>query len=62
VDVIKPSGAIDDYLLRWISDFGLPEVNRDERGQYLILPPDHSDPLPEGRFFAAVLNEDPSLE
>jgi hypothetical protein len=43
-------GAIDDMWFRWISDFGLPGADRGQGGRYLLVPPDHNGPLPEGAF------------
>jgi hypothetical protein len=41
-------GLLDDMWFRWISDFGLPGADRGQGGTYLLVPPGHDGPLPEG--------------
>jgi len=43
-------GIFDDMWFRWISDFGLPGVDRGRGGTYLLVGPDYDGPLPEGVF------------
>ena len=43
-------GIVDDMWFRWITDFGIPGADRGQGGTYLLVPPDHDGPLPEGGF------------
>jgi hypothetical protein len=49
----KVLGALDDMWFRWDTDFGAPGPDRGLGGRYLILPPDHDGPTPEGGYFVA---------
>jgi len=44
-------GMFDDMWFRWITDFGLPGPDRGKGGTYLLVPPGHDGPLPEGGFY-----------
>jgi hypothetical protein len=46
-------GAVQDAWFRWVTDVGLPGPDRGEGGQYLLVGPDYTGPLPEGGFFVA---------
>jgi hypothetical protein len=67
-------GLIDDMWFRWISDFGLPGADRGQGGTYLLVPPGHDEPLPEGGHYVrhsrtnhvtlvgrAFINENPGM-
>jgi hypothetical protein len=44
-------GLIDDMWFRWVTDFGLPGADRGQGGAYLLIPPGHDGPLPEGGYY-----------
>jgi hypothetical protein len=44
-------GLLDDMWFRWVSDFGLPGADRGQGGAYLLIPPGHDGPLPEGGYY-----------
>ena len=46
-------GAVQDAWFRWVIDLGVPGPDRGEGGKYLIVPPGHNGPLPQGGFFVA---------
>jgi hypothetical protein len=46
-------GALNDYWGGWVLDVGLPGGDRGQGGRYLVVPPGHEGPLPEGGFFVA---------
>jgi hypothetical protein len=46
-------GTLDDYWWRWVIDFGAPGPDRGLGGKYLVLPPDHDGPLPQGGYYVA---------
>ncbi|WP_338821932.1 DUF1254 domain-containing protein [Bradyrhizobium septentrionale] len=49
----KGLGTINDMWFAWIVDVGFPGPDRGEGGKYLILPPGHDGPVPEGGFYIA---------
>jgi hypothetical protein len=68
-------GLLDDMWFRWISDFGLPGADRGQGGSYLVVPPGHDGPLPEGGYYVrhsrtnhvllvgrAFINENPGMD
>lgn len=46
-------GTFDDMWFQWVIDFGIPGPDRGAGGRYLLVPPDHDGPLPEGGFYIA---------
>jgi hypothetical protein len=46
-------GTIDDMWFEWVTDFGVPGPDRGAGGHYLLVPPNHDGPLPEGGFYVA---------
>jgi hypothetical protein len=68
-------GLLDDIWFRWVSDFGLPGADRGQGGSYLLVPPGHDGPLPEGGYYVrhsrtnhvllvgrAFINENPGMD
>jgi hypothetical protein len=43
-------GAANDLNQRWVMDLGLPGPDAGKGGKHLLVPPDHSEPIPEGFF------------
>jgi hypothetical protein len=43
-------GFINDFWGRYVSDVGRPGPDKGKGGNYLLLPPGYTDPLPEGYF------------
>jgi hypothetical protein len=46
-------GTINDMWFSWVIDIGSPGPDRGEGGRYLLVPPGHEGPLPDGGFFVA---------
>ena len=44
----KVLGALNDMWYRWVVDIGLTGPDKGAGGKYLILPPGHTDPVPDG--------------
>jgi hypothetical protein len=44
----KVLGLIDDFWYRWVADVGITGADRGTGGKYLLLPPGHQDPVPDG--------------
>ncbi len=44
----KVLGALNDMWYRWVIDIGLTGPDKGAGGKYLILPPGHTDPVPDG--------------
>ena len=68
-------GLFNDMWFRWISDFGLPGVDRGQGGTYLLVGPSYDGPLPEDGFNVrhsrtnhltiigrAFINENPGMD
>ena len=45
-------GTVNDAYFRFVIDTGPPGPDRGEGGKYLILPPDHEGPVPDGFYTA----------
>ena len=45
-------GTVDDAWFRFVVDMGAPGPDRGQGGKYLILPPGHEGPVPDGYFVA----------
>jgi hypothetical protein len=43
-------GVVNDFWFRYVTDLGNAGPDKGQGGKYLILPPDHSGPVPEGYF------------
>ncbi len=43
-------GVVNDFWFRYVADLGNAGPDRGKGGKYLILPPNHSGPVPEGYF------------
>lgn len=43
-------GVLDDMAFRYMSDLGVAGPDKGKGGKFLVLPPDHKDPVPEGYF------------
>jgi len=41
-------GIIDDHWFKYVTDFGRLGPDKNKGGKFLILPPGHEDPVPEG--------------
>ena len=46
----KVLGLINDFRGRYVADMGRAGPDRGAGGKYLLLPPDHSEPVPDGYF------------
>jgi hypothetical protein len=45
-------GAANDLNQRWVMDLGLPGPDTGKGGKHLLVPPGHSEPIPDGYFAA----------
>lgn len=43
-------GFLDDAWFRYVADFGIAGADKGKGGKYLLLPPGHDGPVPEGYF------------
>lgn len=43
-------GLLDDMWMRYVTDIGMAGPDKGQGGKYLILPPGHDGPVPEGYF------------
>jgi hypothetical protein len=43
-------GTVNDAWFRFVVDMGAPGPDRGQGGRYLVLPPDHQGPVPDGYF------------